>query len=190
MRTILFSFIATLFILNTVNAQSKQLMGKGNTDFTLGIGIMSSSAFLEDARTILPPLTLHVHRHIGQNFSLGLSYSQSSYQSQPVIVSDGLAQKVTNRSQQLGLKGAFHYNQLEHLDFYGGFLLAVNNSKFSVNYGNFDYLETHMNIHPEADKVTYTGFVGAEYVFSNRVLAFSEVGFGSSIFTFGVGYRL
>ena len=190
MRTILFSFLATLIILNTVNAQSKQLMGKGNTDFTVGIGVMSSSSFMDDARTILPPLTLQVRRFVGEQFSLGLSYSQSSYQSQPVIVSDGLAQKVTNRSQQLGLKGAFHYNQLAHLDFYGGFLLAVNHSKFSVNYGNLDYLENHMNIRPEADKVTYTGFVGAEYIFSNRMAAFTEVGFGSSILTFGGGDRM
>jgi hypothetical protein len=190
MRTILFSVLATLFFMNNTNAQSKPVMGKGNTDFTLGIGVMSSSAFLDDARTIMPPLTLQVRRHIGENFSLGLSYSQSNYQSQPIIVSDGLAQKVTNRSQQLGLKGAFHYNKLEHVDFYGGFLLALNHSKFSVDYGDFDYLEKHKNIQQQADKVTYTGFVGAEYVFSNRMAAFSEVGFGASILTFGVGYRL
>ena len=190
MRTIALSLLAALFIANTATAQTKNIMGKGNTDFTLGIGMMSSSSFLDDAHTNMPPLTLQVRSYVCQNISLGLSYSQSSYESQPVVVSDGIAQKVTNSSQQFVLKGAFHYNKLEHLEFYGGFLLAMNHSAFRVNYGNFDYLETHMNIHPKVNKVTYTGFVGAEYIFSNRIVTFSEVGFGSSIFTFGVGYRL
>ncbi|MFQ5446481.1 MAG: hypothetical protein ACE5FF_06070 [Saprospiraceae bacterium] len=190
MRTILLSLIATIFFLNAANAQSKHLMGKGNMDFTFGIGMMSSSSFLDGAQTNMPPLTLQVRRYLGENFSLGLSYTQASYESLPIIVSDGLAQRVTNRSQQLGLKGAFHYNKLDHLDFYGGFLLAVNHSKFSVDYGDFEYLSKHMNIQEKASTLTYTGFAGAEYIFASRVTAFTEVGFGSSIFTFGVGYRL
>lgn len=180
----------------TLNAQDyshqkpNRVFGKGQTDIQLGYGLFAMSKILDDATTLLPPVTIRAQRFLGNNFSLGVGYTQSSHQSQPIIIRDGIAQRVTNNTHQAALQAAFHVTKMDNVDLYGGFKLAMNFQQFEVDQGNFDYISTHMGIQPEKTQVTYTGFVGGRYAFAKKWSAFGEIGFSQALMTLGVGYRI
>lgn len=159
-------------------------------DIKAGAGLLPLSHLLDGASIKMLPLSLELNRMMSDHFSIGIYHSQFIAESRPIIVSDGVSQRVTNHTMQTAVKGAFHLTQLDNADFYGGFQLSVTNAKFSVDKGDMDFIKTHLGIKSENTKVTYTGFVGGRYAFSPKWNLFGELGFGESILTVGLGYRI
>ena len=186
----------TFLMATTLSAQSyaphspTRVFGKGQADLQVGYGFLALSSLLDDATTKLPPLTVQASRFLCGNFSLGVSYTQSSHESQPIIINDGLAQRVTNNTHQAGLRAAFHMTKLDNADLYGGFKLALNFQKFSVDQEDFSYLSQHMGIVPSSTKASYTAFLGGRYAFAKKWSAFGEIGFSQALLTVGLGYRI
>lgn len=196
MKNFLIITLTLVLSATTLSAQSyaykdpNRIFGKGQTDFQVGYGLVALSSVLDGAKTILPPVTIQASRFLGSNFSLGVSYTQSSHQSKPIIIRDGFSQRVTNHTHQAGLRAAFHVTKLDNADLYGGFKLAVNFQDFSVDQGDFEYISTHMGIVPQSTKATYTAFLGGRYAFAKKWSAFGEIGFSQALVTLGVGYRI
>lgn len=196
MKNYLLLLIVALLSPAFLSAQSyshqkpNRIFGKKQTDLQFGYGLIALSKVLDGAETILPPLTVQADRFLSDNFSLGVSYTQSSHQSKPIIVRDGFAQRVTNNTHQAGVRAAFHVTKLDNADFYGGFKLAVNFQEFSVDQGNFDFLSTHLGIVPSSNKVSYSGFIGGRYAFAKKWNAFGEIGFSQALVMVGIGYRI
>lgn len=159
-------------------------------DLQFGAGFLPMSRLLDGATMKLLPLSLEINRMMSDHFSLGISHGRFIAQSRPIVVSDGVSQRVTNQGSLTALKGAFHITRLDNADFYGGFQLALTHSKFSVDKGDMDFLKEHLGIKSRNTKVTYTGFVGGRYVLSGKWNIFGELGFGESVLTAGVGYRI
>lgn len=186
----MFFFTASISAQNYAFEKPTRVFEKGQTDIQLGHGFFTLSSLLDDASTKLPPLTIQAGRFLGNNFSLGVSYTRSAHESQPFVINDGLVQRVTNNTHQAGIRAAFHMTKLDNADLYGGFKLAMNFQRFSVDKGDFEYLSNHMNIVPKRNKATYTAFIGGRYAFTKRLSAFGEIGFSQSLLTAGIGYRL
>ena len=56
------------------NKTPNRTFGKGQADLQLGYGLLSTSALLDGANTLLPPLSILAQRFLGNNFSLGVGY--------------------------------------------------------------------------------------------------------------------
>ncbi len=187
-------FTLTLILSNGLHAQQysqpKRIFKKNQMDVQAGVGLLPMARILDGATMKMLPVSIEVNRMLGDRFSLGLSHGRSVAESRPIIISDGVSQRVTNHTNQTALKAAFHLTRLDNADFYGGFMLTVNDSKFSVDKGDMDFLKTHHGIVSRKTKLTYTGFVGSRYAISSKWNLFGELGFGESVLTVGVGYRI
>ncbi len=194
MKNLLFGLVAFVMLSVNLNAQnhssSVQDFGKGQTYIQVGYGIISTSSMLDNATSKLPPLSIRIERFMGENFTLGLAYTMSSHQGEPIIVGDGFSQRVTNTTQQIALRPAFHFTNIKKADLYGGFQLGVSFEKFEVDRGDFDFLENHLGIHPQNTKVAYSAFVGGRYAINNRWSTFGEIGFGAALVSAGIGFRI
>jgi len=194
MKNLLFVFLTTVAFSVNLHAQdysrSTQDFGKGQTIIELGYGVLPTNSVLENAGTKLPVLSLRADRFMGEKFSLGVSYTVSSQQGAPIIVGDGFSQRVTNTTHQVALRPTFHYTKAAKADLYGGINLGVNLEKYDVDFGDFSYIHEHLGIQPQRTKMVYSAFVGGKYALGNHLSAFGEVGFGASLVTLGVGYRL
>jgi hypothetical protein len=189
---ILFTLILILSngLLAQQYSQPNRIFKKNQMDIQAGIGLLPMARILDGATIKMMPVSIEVNRMLGDHFSLGLFHGRSVAESRPIVIPDGVSQRVTNHTSQTALKAAFHVTRIDNADFYGGFMLAVNDSKFSVDKGDLDFLKTHHGIVPRKTKLTYTGFVGSRYAISSKWNLFGELGFGESILTVGFGYRL
>ncbi len=193
MKSYFVAIIACMAIATTTIAQNSnahRVFGKGQTDIQLGVGLLPSSKILDDADTKFIPVTLQASHFFGKNFSLGLAFTRAASQGQPIIISDGLSQRVTNTLNQAALRAAFHITKVDNVDFYGGFLAGLNMEKFTVDQGNMDYLMEYRGLKENKTTVAYTGFIGTSIAFTKHISAFAEAGFGASFLTAGIGYRL
>ncbi len=164
--------------------------GKGQTDIQIGYGLLPTAVIMDNATTKLPPLSIRAERFLSGNFSLGVAFTMSSYQGEPIIIGDGLSQRVTNTTQQVVLRPAFHFTEIKNADLYGGFQLGINFEEYEVDSGNFDFLKTYMGIQPQRTKMAYSAFIGGRYALGQRWSTFGEIGFGASLLTAGIGFRI
>lgn len=195
MKNTLFVITALLCVLPTIlkaqdYRQPVRIFKKGQTDVQLGMGILPTALLLDRASMKLLPVSIEVNHMLGNRFSLGLFHGQSIAESRPIVSVDGVQQRVTNHTSRTALKAAWHINSLPNADFYGGFMLALTDARFSVDIGDMGYLENHLGMVRRKTKLTYTGFVGGRYALTFKWNLFGEFGFGDSILTLGAGYRI
>ncbi len=187
--------MAAFFMLSThLIAQDyskpNRIFKKGQTDIQFGYSLLTSAAILDKATTKFPPVSIRGDRFFSNNFSLGVSYSVAAHESRPYIVPDGLEQRITNTTHQVAIRPTFHITSLKNTDLYGGMLIGLNFEEFTVDQGNTSYIQEHKNFQPQKTKGIYSAFVGGRYVLCKRWSVFGEVGFGTSLLTMGVGYRI
>ncbi len=194
MKNLLFGLVAFMTLSFTLNAQNYadpiRTFGKGQTDIQVGVGLLSTSAIMDNATSKFPSMSLRASRFLGENFSLGVSYSLSSSEGEPMIVGDGFSQKITNTTHAVAVRPAFHFTKIKRADMYGGVQIGMNFEKFEVDQGDFEYLRRHMGIQPQQTKVTYSAYIGGRYALSKRFSTFGEIGFGASLLNVGFGYRI
>ncbi|MBN1924971.1 MAG: hypothetical protein JW798_03980 [Prolixibacteraceae bacterium] len=76
----------------------------------------------------------------------------------------------------VGARGAFHYPFIDKLDTYAGLALGA-------RYSIYTYSSNYFGL-------SYGGFVGARYYFSEKLAAFAEAGYGLGYLTVGVAFKL
>lgn len=193
MKNLLLTGITCMLISISLQAQQhspNRLLQKGQTDLSIGYGMLAISKVMDQATTNLPPLSLRADRQFSNNFSLGWAYTIASHTSQPSIVEDGFQQSISNTIHQVVLRPAFHMTRIRNADLYGGFQIGINLEYFRNNGGNPAHLEQHHDFQPNRIKGVYSAFLGGRYFLCDRWNVFGEVGFSTALATVGIGYRI
>ena len=177
MKKVIF-VIAVLLV--TVTAQGQQF-NKGTTAINVGLGLGTALGGLGKAR---PAISASVDRGVwgvgGPGVvSLGGYLGNTGYK-----YSDGGYDAKWNYFI-VGARGAYHYNGLTtvpKLDVYGGVMLAYNIVSYSADGDGM----TDSNSYGSG--MGFSGFVGGRWLFSERVGAYAELGYGVSVLNVGVTF--
>ncbi len=166
---------------------------KGELVLSAGIGLLPTVG--SNIQSTLPPLSMNIDYRIAKRASIGAfaAYGESSFRS------DLPEHKVIPRSSDtkqymFGVRGAAHYD-FNRTDFYGGLLLGYSREEtvtnISTNNGPEDEIpQGDSNPVLTSGKVIYTAFIGLNQRLTNNIGIFGELGYGISIFKFGVNVKL
>lgn len=182
--------LMSLLLSTQINAQNYPDIEfkKGDIELSVGVGLMNT--FIDKNTTApMPPVSLHLGYRIKKTISIGtyLGYSRTKYD--PPIKDIDLPNlpSLTNNYFQAGLRGNAHFTE-GRVDFYGGAMIGYN---FSIN--DFDNLEAGrlegVRADAYSDIVVFSGHIGMKYLITEHVGIYGEVGYGVSVFNFGVTTR-
>ena len=85
----------------------------------------------------------------------------------------------------IGARCALHYSFAPKLDTYAGLMLGYNVVSWKWT-GSNSWLQGSAS---SASDITWSGFVGARYYFTNSFGAFAEVGYGFSVLSLGLSLK-
>jgi hypothetical protein len=162
---------------------------KGDQVASIMIGLGSTLA-VANATSSTPPLTLAFDYGYNENISLGglFAYAGSSYE----YSYGGYGYKFSYSDIIIAGRGLYHYDLLhnEKIDTYGGLLLGYNIASSSSEYtGNWPaYYGKSEPV--SVGGIIFGAFAGARYYFTPNLAAQAEVGYGLSILSIGVAYKL
>lgn len=172
------SLLKRVSLLGLFMGASLSLSGQyeeGRMQLNGGLGLVStygSSSYL--------PLSLSGEYGIGNNISVGpyLGFGFSSR--------NNLFFNTVNYSYYMvGGRGIYYLDLLDEFETYGGVMLGIWASTVSYT-GSFSSVSP-----PSGNIGISTGlFAGARYHFSEQWAGFGELGYGTSILTLGLSYRL
>ncbi len=180
----------------TTNAQQTTVNHPGKLHVSAGIGIVPTFAF-DKTTTDMPPLSLKFGYDVSKNFSLSAFAGYSAYGSQPRVYSDGVISAVNNRTFLGGLRGEMKKQLTPRMNFYGGAMLGFNYTDLKeVNPATGEEMIKDPNApspyNPDAKngKLLYSAFVGTTWFASKNIGVFAEAGYGVSLLTTGLTFRL
>lgn len=185
--------VFTLFLLfnQSVNAQNygrqDDLSFKaGQVELQAGIGLLSTFVSV-NAKTKTPPVNLILNYRVKDFFSVGayFGYSSTVYKDDAVKNDEF---KLKNNFYLTGLRVQGHYTQGQ-IDFYGGAMLGYNFSRIDTNIEDVKNRPEGVLIE-EGDLITYSGYIGLKYITPSKLGFYGEVGYGASIVSIGLTYRL
>ena len=191
-------FILTLvlaFVAVVAQAQMKPVkLAKGDLEFSTAIGLVPTFS-ADNAKTVVPPLSVRFDYYLSSNFSLGAYGAFSSTTSDRIDRPNGTINYYENDFYLVGLRANAISNDLNHRRIYGGLLLG---------YSMPDVTRTDIIEEPKDGVTTispsfsreprnqfiYSGFVGAKRYFSPRMAGFAELGYGVSLLNVGLTIKL
>lgn len=169
MKKLLFLFAIALFSAGIVSAQ---VYTEDSKMLNLGIGIGGSYT----TGTIgIPPISASFEKGITEKISVGgvAGYAASKY--------EAFGFKAEYSYILVGARGSYHFYNTDKIDAYGGAILGYNIVSSKV---------TGVGAAASASGLAYSGFVGGRYLFTEKLAAFAEVGYGISLLTLGVTLKL
>ncbi len=183
--------VITLFTIQSLNAQNyghqDDLSYKaGQVELQAGIGLLSTFVSM-NAKTKTPPVNFIVNYRVKEFFSVGAYFGYSS----TVYKGDAIKEdefKLKNNFYLTGLRVQGHYTQGQ-VDFYGGAMLGYNFSRIDTNIEDVKNRPEGVLIE-EKDLITYSGYIGLKYITPSKLGFYGEVGYGASIVSVGLTYRL
>ena len=196
-KTILLSVIAlVLFAPVCMNAQS---FSKGQVDLNLGLGL--GATFIDgNYHTSFPPVSISAEVGVTNDISVGgyfgIAGASYSYNGWDNHWNNGNQYYYTDTYRWtyyiLGVRGAYHFGrfiQIDKLDAYAGLMLAGDfvHESYTTNSPYPDHAYYRSN---SSSGLIASIFVGARYRFTEKVGAFAEIGYGISILTVGVNFKL
>lgn len=172
--------VAVLFV--TVAAYGQQF-NNGTTGVNAGIGLGTALGGLGKARPAVSVSVDHGMWDVGGPgvVSLGGYIGNTGYK-----YSAGDYSAKWNYFV-VGARGAYHYNgitSLPKLDVYGGVMLAYNIVKYSAE-GEYSVTDNNYG-----SGLGFSGFVGSRWMFSEKVGAYAELGYGVSVLNVGVTFLM
>lgn len=180
MKKVLITFFV-LLLATTISFA--QVYKKGVTNLNAGISIGGLAGLYGEAD--FPPLSLGLQFGIHEKISVGgiVGYSSSSYDYGYYGNSDW---KWTYTYIFIGARGEYHFVDVDvkDLDLYGGLTIGyniVNVSEPSGFSGSYTVGDSYL---------LYGFHAGARYMFSPKIGAFAELGYGIGYLTVGVNVRL
>lgn len=182
----------TAACLFNLNAQDAEFKG-GDIMISAGIGVVPTY-FLDDAETVVPPLSLRLGYRISPMFSVSAFGGYSSYNSGEILNPNESTSTYANESIIVGIQPAIHTTFFDNWDIYGGFLLGYNIPmvESTTNYSEdqvIDEVQPSFS-RPAENTTTFSGFLGASYYFRKNAGVFAEVGYGISLLNVGVNIKL
>lgn len=205
MKKIKISFLMIILVASVQVIAQQNYFLKGDKVVNLGVGLGSAGYFGGHHATSFPPVSLA--------FELGLKdcifdkgvIGVGGYTSFSTYKFDN--GKLKSKSKDFVLAGrlSLHYPFLDKLDTYGGVILGADivsteaslystSTSYTVIYsGTSAYSETpYYSIDSPGTKtgVAFAIYVGARYCFSEKILAFAELGYGIAVLNIGIAYKL
>ncbi|MGB1031299.1 MAG: hypothetical protein ACPGWM_01730 [Flavobacteriales bacterium] len=134
--------------------------------FTYGIG-----------NTAIPPIALSADYGVTDNIAIG------GYLGYAAAKEEILGYEWKYSYTIIGARGTYHLDRSDDLDLYGGALLGYVIGKVTLES---DQELGPLFVEPTVGGVGYSFFVGGRYMFSEKVGAFGELGYGISLLTLGL----
>lgn len=184
--------VVFLFANQAVQAQQHPydpIYEKGEMVIGLGIGVLPTLAS-PTIRSTTPPISLNVNYRIAKKASIGAfaAYGATSFNSD--LPEHAVIPRSSESKQYMfGVRGAAHYD-VNKTDFYGGLMLGYSYEETITNISQPDNDEIPTDPVLKNGKVLYTAFLGVNQRLTNKLGVFGEVGYGVSIFKFGVNFKL
>lgn len=176
--------VVTLLVLFFVSSLSfGQIYKKGVTNLNAGISIGGLAGLYGTAD--FPPISLGLQFGVHEKISVGgiVGYSSSSYDYGYWGNSNW---KWTYRYIFIGARGEYHFVDVDvkDLDLYGGLTIGYNIVSVSEPSG-------FSGVYSVGSSYLLYGFhAGARYMFSPKIGAFGELGYGIGYITLGLNVRL
>lgn len=170
--------------------KKERIIQSGQKDFRIGIGLVPTY-LMDKASIILPPVTFGSDFMVSDNLSIGgqFGYSVSAFDRQ--FVNLDKPKNYRNASYFFGVRGAAHCTRIANWDIYGGFNLGYDRIVLSAAGGEaFGEPEHSTGMKERRGKMSYTGFMGVKYVCCHKVGVFGEIGYGASLVSVGMTWRI
>ena len=174
-------FIASAIVFSTLNAASAQGYEQG--DKLLNVGVGFGSTFLASGlKSTLPPVGLRFELGVTDKISAGayMGYAVASHE----MAAAGGNWEWKYSYVIIGARGSYHFVLTEKLDTYAGAMLGYNKASVTVTKPE-GYAGPELPS-AEAGGMIWGGHVGARYMFSEKIGAFGEVGYGIAVLNLGV----
>lgn len=168
----------------------------GKVAFSAGIGTVPT--YVGGAAQIhVPATSLRASVQLSERFSLGTFFGYTDLTSAPRSFYDGYKTVVNNKTLMFGLRSDLRKEIAKKVDLYGGFTIGITSFKRTEKDATTGALmkrdeESPSPYNPNApnSSLLYAGHVGAIYYFHNNAGAFMEAGYGISLFTLGMTFKL
>jgi hypothetical protein len=170
-------------------AQAQSAFEKGNIVANVGIGLGSYIGGSGYKTTVLP---ISVSAEYGllditDKITLGvggyLAYTANKYEETYAILQTSYSYAFKYSYFIIGARGIAHYKLSEKFDPYLGVMLGYNVASSKYDGDNIpNYTPTAAS----AGGFSYSAFVGARYLFSEKIGVFAELGYGIAVLELGL----
>ncbi|MBL7792895.1 MAG: hypothetical protein JNK77_11260 [Saprospiraceae bacterium] len=176
-----------LFVATNNNAQS--LRYRPMAEIQAGVGLVPTY-FKDKANAAVLPMSVQAAWRFKSIYSLGLAagYSETNFQIQAAY--DDLPVRLHNTYQMAALRGAVHTRHSDRWEAYGGVALGIQRTQIDLISGDVSKIGKHRRMPASATKLYYSGFVGGRFHLTRSVGVFGEIGWGASLLTTGLTYRV
>lgn len=175
-----------IFVILSLNVQS-QTFELGQKDLSFGVGF-GSPWVNKGYYSTIPPLSAAFDYGWRDDYgpgiiSVGAYFGMAGYRYEYPDIDFGW----TYTTAVMMGRAAYHYNFTENLDTYAGFgvgFRTVTSREFGAKPEDGNYVAD------SGIQMAGTVYVGARYYFAQNFATYAELGYGISIFTLGVSFKL
>lgn len=205
-RSILFCFslVLSVVLTNGLSAQavssqsskqrSAQQFDRWNQRFFrpgwtggLQIGLLPTF-FKDEVHAELPPVSLRVGYQFAPVFSLELEAGRSVSRTTALDYNSRKELPIRNAFSLVALRPTVHLALGERSDAYGGLILGYQHNRIETLQPQTKGNEAPV-FYPR-EGFTMTGFLGVDYALTSRLRVNAELGYGLSLISTGIRYRL
>jgi len=192
MKQSTFFFFAIIFGFS-LNAQ-KLAIKPGQIQLNAGIGLLSTYT-ADETTTITPPLSVSAEVFVSPNIALGIYGAYTHVLGESVFQNADIVEEYDNTTSQAALKATYYSNDMNGWRMYGGILTGVNMTNVEKTSSPIkgDVLDDDAPsfTRPESPNTfLFSGFVGAQRKVNHNLSVYGELGFGISLASVGISYKL
>ncbi len=188
--------LGTLVLAMSLPAAATAQFNEGDNVLGVGVGLLGGYGvgWSGSDYSQTPAINLHFDHGMGElgpgTWGLGgyVGYKSASYKAHYL---NYYSYDYNYTWLVIGARGTWHYNEWhgDKWDTYGGIMLAYRGVTFKdkTDYGQYGYLGTYAY---SGSGIGFSGFLGARYYFSDKIGAYSELGYGLSWLQLGLTVKL
>ena len=184
MKTFIKSFVAVAFAIGVNSAAQAQAFQKSNVDLNLGVSLGSTLTGGSGYTTSIPPVSASLDFGVTDKISVGgfLGYSSAKYKFSYFGSSD---YEWKYSYAVFGVRGAYHFDLSPKFDTYAGAMLGYNVVSVTApsDFNGVGYSAA-------GSSVALGAFIGGRYLFTEKIGAFAELGYGLGYLTLGLNVKI
>lgn len=186
MKKILSTMIAVVAMTLSTNAQ---LFDEEAKFFHVGIGVGSPYAY-SGSDVSIPPVHASAEFAVSEKIGVGglIGYTASKWEQTYASTSGSTSYSWKFSYIIVGARGAYHFIDSDKADVYGGVMLGYNIASATFESTDSD-LEQYVS-EPSVGGVAFGGFLGARYMFNEKLGGFAELGYNISWLSVGLAVKL
>ncbi len=189
----LFLFTTQISMAQNYGRQNDLAYKAGQVELQAGIGLLSTFVSMS-AKTKTPPVSVVLNYRVKDFFSVGayFGYASTGYRENAKDIDGNSVKgndfKLRNKFYLTGLRLQAHYSQGQ-VDFYGGAMLGYNFSRIDTN-SDEEIQRAEGILIEEGSLVTFSGYIGLKFITESKLGFYGEIGYGASLVTIGLTYRI